>query len=103
MLKIVDNYFIINDEVIAMAKINISMPSKILEEIDKVSKAENMSRSELLRNAFKAYREIVEEKKKEKKRQKSIDNAIQLQDEIRKKIGNANLIEDLRKWREGRR
>jgi metal-responsive CopG/Arc/MetJ family transcriptional regulator len=86
-----------------MAKINISISSEILEKIDKLSKEENMTRSELLRVAFKTYTEVLEGKKAEKKKQKSIEKAIQTQDEIRNEIGDMNLIQELRKWRDERK
>ena len=86
-----------------MAKINISISSEILEKIDKLSKEENMSRSELLRQAFKTYTEVLGEKKREKKKQKSIERAIQIQDEIRNEIGDMDLIQELRKWRDERK
>jgi len=86
-----------------MAKINISISSEILEKIDKLSKEENMTRSELLRTAFKTYTEVLEGKKREKKRQKSIERAIQTQDKIRSEIGDMDLIQELRKWRDERK
>lgn len=86
-----------------MAKINISISSEILKKIDKLSKEENMTRSELLRVAFKTYTEVSEEKKRDKKKQKSIEKAIQIQDEIRHEIGDTDLIQELRKWRDERK
>lgn len=86
-----------------MAKINISISHEILEEINKLSKEENMTRSELLRKAFKTYVEVLEEEKKEQKKRKGIEKAIHLQDEIRNTIGHMDFVEDLRKWREKRR
>jgi metal-responsive CopG/Arc/MetJ family transcriptional regulator len=86
-----------------MAKVNISISQEILEEIDKLRQEENTTRSELLRRAFETYVEILEEKRKEIKKRKGIERAIELQDEIRDSIGDKDLIEDLRKWREKRR
>jgi metal-responsive CopG/Arc/MetJ family transcriptional regulator len=86
-----------------MAKINISIPRNILDEIDKLSREENMTRSELLRTAFRTYLEVLSEKKREKKRQKAIDRAIQAQDEIRREVGEEDLIQELRKWRDDRK
>jgi len=86
-----------------VAKINISIPSDILEEIDKLSREEKMTRSELLRTAFKTYLEVLSAKKREKKRQNAIARAIQAQDEIRLEIGDADLIQELRKWRDDRK
>lgn len=86
-----------------MAKVNISISQEILEEIDKLSREENMTRSELLRKAFETYVEVLTEKKKEHKKRKGIETAIELQDEIRNSIGHMDLIEDLRRWRDRRR
>ena len=86
-----------------MTKVNISIPQDILEEIDSLSEEEKMTRSELLRTAFKTYREFLSEKKKEKKKQESIEKAIQIQDEIRSYIGDIDLIQELRKWRDERK
>lgn len=86
-----------------MAKINISIPRDILDEIDKLSREENMTRSELLRTAFKTYLEVLSAKKQEKKRQQAIKRAIQAQDEIRQEVGDMDLIKELRKWRDERK
>ena len=86
-----------------MTKINISIPQEVLNEIDKVSKEENLSRSELLRMAFKIYLEVLKEERREKKKQKRIEKAIQVQDEIRDEFGNIDLIKELRKWRDERK
>ena len=86
-----------------MTKINISISRDILDEIDRVSREEDMTRSELLRTAFKTYLEVLAEKKRERKRQKAIEQAIQTQDDIRRKIGNVDLIRELRKWRDERK
>jgi metal-responsive CopG/Arc/MetJ family transcriptional regulator len=86
-----------------MTKINISMSSEILAEIDELSKKENMTRSELLRTAFKTYVEVLAEKKKERQKQEGIERAIRIQDEIRSQIGNVDLIKELRTWREKRK
>ena len=86
-----------------VTKINISIPQEILDEIDRVSKEENLSRSELLRLAFKIYVDVLKEERREKKKQKSIEKAIEVQDEIRGAIGNVDLIKELRKWRDERK
>jgi metal-responsive CopG/Arc/MetJ family transcriptional regulator len=86
-----------------MAKVNISISQEILEEIDALSKEENMSRSELIRKAFQTYVEVLTEKKKERKKRKGIEKAVELQDEIRNKIGYMDLVEDLRNWRSKRK
>lgn len=86
-----------------MSKVNISISDEILDEIDKIKKEEGTTRSELLRKAFKTYLDVLREKKKEEKKRKGIEKAIQLQDEIRKAIGKWDSIEDLRRWREARK
>ena len=86
-----------------MAKINISIPRDILDAIDKLSKEENMTRSELLRTAFKTYLEVLSERKRERKRQIAIERAIQVQDEIRQEVGDMDLVKELRKWRDERK
>ena len=86
-----------------VTKINISIPQEVLDEIDRVSKEENLSRSELLRLAFKIYLDVLKEGRREKKKQKRIEKAIQVQDEIRDAIGDVDLIKELRKWRDERR
>jgi metal-responsive CopG/Arc/MetJ family transcriptional regulator len=86
-----------------MAKINISIPQEILEEIDNLSKQENMTRSELIRKAFQTYVEVLTEKKRERKKRKGIEKAVELQDEIRKIIGDMDLVKDLRDWRDKRK
>jgi len=86
-----------------MAKINISIPQEILEEIDALSKEENMTRSELIRKAFQTYVEVLTEKKRERKKRKGIEKAVELQDEIRNMIGDIDLVEDLRNWRDKRK
>lgn len=86
-----------------VTKINISIPQEVLNEIDRVSKEENKTRSELLRLAFKIYVDVLKEERREKKKQKNIEKAIQVQDEIRDAIGNVDLIQELRKWRDDRK
>ena len=86
-----------------VAKINISIPQEVLNEIDRVSKEEKKTRSELLRMAFKVYLEVLKEDRREKKKQISIEKAIQNQDIIRDAIGNIDLIKELRKWRDERK
>ena len=76
---------------------------KILEEIDMLSKQENMTRSELIRKAFQTYVEVLTEKKRERKKRKGIERAVELQDEIRSSVGDLDLVTDLRNWRDKRK
>jgi metal-responsive CopG/Arc/MetJ family transcriptional regulator len=86
-----------------MVKVNISLSQKILDEIDKVRKEHNVTRSELLRKAFQTYVDVLEENRKEIEKRKGIEKAIKQQDEIRKEIGSMDLIADLRNWRDRRK
>lgn len=53
-----------------VTKINISIPQEVLDEIDRVSREENLSRSELLRLAFKIYLDVLKEEQREKEAKK---------------------------------
>ena len=86
-----------------MAKINISIPQEILDEIDALRKEENMTRSELIRKAFQTYVEVLAAKKRERKKRNGIERAVELQDEIRQIIGDMDLVKDLRDWRDRRK
>jgi metal-responsive CopG/Arc/MetJ family transcriptional regulator len=86
-----------------VAKINISIPQEILDEIDRVSSEEKKTRSELLRMAFRIYLDALNEDRREKEKQKSIEKAMQTQDKIHDEIGNIDLIQELRKWRDERK
>ena len=86
-----------------MVKVNISLSQQILDEIDKVRKEHNMTRSELLRKAFQTYVDVLEENRKENAKRKGIEKAVKQQDEIRKEIGSMDLIADLRNWRDKRK
>ncbi|MBK8783371.1 MAG: ribbon-helix-helix protein, CopG family [Anaerolineales bacterium] len=44
-------------------KILVSLPEKFLEDVDRVAAAEHRSRSELIREALRAYLEVRESKK----------------------------------------
>jgi len=94
---------IINMRQNQVAKINISIPQEILDEIDRVSREEKKTRSELLRMAFNIYLDVLKEDRREKEKQKSIEKAMQTQDKIRDEIGNIDLIQELRKWRDERK
>lgn len=85
-----------------MAKINISVPDEFLEEMDKLKEEENISRSELLRKAVGIYGEILEQRKREEQRIKSIKEAIRVQDSLREKSGAWDGVKEVRKWRSKR-
>jgi metal-responsive CopG/Arc/MetJ family transcriptional regulator len=87
-------------EVIKMLKINVSFPEDFLAEIDEIAKEEGKSRSKILREAVKNYIKNYREKKAEEKRKANIQEAIKIQDKLRKKAGNWNGVAEIRKWRE---
>ncbi|MEW6088272.1 MAG: ribbon-helix-helix protein, CopG family [bacterium] len=86
-----------------MAKINISMSDDILAEIENKRKEKHLTRSGFLRKAFESYIRVLEDEKLEEEKKRGIEKAIELQNEIREKVGEYDFAEDLRKWREGRK
>lgn len=86
-----------------MSKVNISLPDEVLKEIDWTRKKKRLSRSELIRQAFQAYRQILEEEEREEEKRRGIARAIKLQEEVGRKIGTWDTIAVLREWREKRR
>jgi hypothetical protein len=68
-----------------------------------VSEEEKISDPELLRKAFQTYVDVLEENRKEQKKRKGIERAVELQDEIREKIDSSDLIAALRNWRDKRK
>lgn len=65
-----------------------------------MSEEEKISDPELLRKAFQTYVDVLEENRKEQKKRKGIERAVELQDEIREKIDSSDLIAALRNWRD---
>ena len=82
-----------------MAKINVSFPEGFLGQLDRLTQEEHTTRSELLRRAVKLYMDVWNQKKAEEKRQKSIIEAMKIQDTLRKKSGKWDGVSELRKWR----
>jgi Ribbon-helix-helix protein, copG family. len=86
-----------------MPKVNISLADEVLEQIDKTREKRKMTRSEFVRRASKLYLEILEEERREKEKRAGIEEAIQIQDEIRQRVGSWDALAELHKWREPRR
>ena len=82
-----------------MAKINVSFPEGFLGQLDRLTREEHITRSELLRKAVKLYMDAWNQKKAEEKRQKGIMEAMKIQDALRKKSGKWDGVSELRKWR----
>ncbi len=68
-----------------------------------MSEEEKISDPELLRKSFQTYVDVLEENRKEQKKRKGIERAVELQDEIREKIDSLDLIAALRNWRDKRK
>lgn len=86
-----------------MAKVNISIPDEILEELDNKRKEGKINRSEFLKRAAKTYLQVLEDEKAEEEKRTGIEKAIEIQDKIRNKIGKWDAVEELRKLRESRK
>ena len=82
-------------------KIMISVPEKMLNELDHEAKAEHRSRSEFIREAVRMFIEI-KRSKTIPGRISQIQNAIAVQDSLADKdsVQNWNGTEEIRKWRE---
>ncbi|MBC7333680.1 MAG: ribbon-helix-helix protein, CopG family [Actinobacteria bacterium] len=85
-----------------MVRINLSIDKKELEELDKVSRSENISRSKLIRKALELYKREIERKNAENARRKNIEMAIKIQDDLRRYSRGWDGISEIRKWREAR-
>lgn len=95
--------FLIYRTLFDFTSINVSLPEDVLERIDKTRKEKRLTRSEFLRQASDAYFHILEEEKRELEKIRGIEKAIQLQDEIRKRVGKWDALKHLRRWREFRK
>jgi len=83
------------------AKVMISMSEEFLEEIDKVAKEENCSRSKLLREAMRLY--LNEKKTYAKRGQNPIaQKAVAIQDMLAQqdKALDWDATAEIRKWRD---
>ncbi|MDD3628554.1 MAG: ribbon-helix-helix protein, CopG family [Candidatus Humimicrobiaceae bacterium] len=85
-----------------MVRINLSIEEKELEQIDKISKSENISRSKLIRKALEVYMGEIERKAAENIRRQNIEKAIEVQENLRKYSRGWDGVSEIRKWRESR-
>ena len=86
-----------------MAKINISMPSEILDEIDQGRLDLKVGRSEFLRRASRAYLDILAAERRLREKRAAIENAIKIQDRIASELGDWDAEGLLRQSRDSRR
>jgi metal-responsive CopG/Arc/MetJ family transcriptional regulator len=84
---------------VCMRRLNITLPEEIVTLIDKFAKDMEISRSAFLR---KAAEEVIDRNQKEiqeKEKKKRVRRAIEIQDRIRKKVGEWDGVGEVRKWR----
>lgn len=85
-------------------RINITIPEKDLEEINKFCAEEKMSRSQLIREAAAQYVANVEELRIEEKKKKDMLKAMKIQEQLRAKSKNfpsgKSAVEEIREWRD---
>ena len=79
-----------------VVKVNVSMPEKVLQDLDRVARASHTSRSALLVEAVKHYLGEKEEEEALARRRKAAE-AI---DRFREKFGNWDATAEVLKWRE---
>ena len=85
-----------------VVRINLSINEKELQEIDRIRKKENISRSKLIREAILLYKKEFEKIDLENRRIEKIKNAIKVQDDLRKYSKDWDGVSEIRKWREAK-
>jgi len=85
-----------------MVRVNLSINEKELQELDRISEKENISRSKLIREAIALYKKELEKIDLENRRIEKIKNAIRIQDNLRKYSKGWDGVSEIRKWREAR-
>lgn len=85
-------------------KVMVSFPDEFLAEVDRIAAAENRSRSELLREAVRAYI-AARELRKRPADDPRVRQAVATQDRLaRVSPGRGeDSTQDIRRWREARR
>lgn len=83
-----------------MVRINAILSEATIEKIDSIAKEEKKSRSRLLREAAEMLISEYERVRAEKLRKKKLKQAMDVQDQLRKKAGAWNGVSEVRKWRE---
>ena len=82
-----------------MPRVNVVLPQKMLDELDEVVRLEGLNRSKLLRSAIELFFRHRLEKSERQRRQADIQQAIQIQDELR---GDGDSWDALKTLRDGR-
>ena len=79
-----------------MAKINVSLPEDVLQELDKAARASRATRSAFLAQAVKHY---IEEKEEHEQLERRREDAASI-DRFRKKHGGWDATAEVLKWRD---
>lgn len=83
-----------------MVRINAILSEATIEKMDSIAKEEKKSRSRLLREAAEMFISEYERVRAEKLRKKRLEQAMDVQDQLRKKTGAWNGVSEVREWRE---
>jgi metal-responsive CopG/Arc/MetJ family transcriptional regulator len=85
------------------AKVMVSFPEEFLAEVDRISKAEHRSRSELLREAMRLYIEVRRGQRRPGDDPR-VQSAVAAQDALARVAPGAgeDSTGDVRRWREAR-
>lgn len=81
-----------------MAKINVSMPENVLQELDKAARRASTSRSALLSEAVRKYLKDLEEQRDRERRRQAAASI----DRFREKFGGWDGTAEVLKWRDRR-
>lgn len=83
-------------------RVNITMPRDFLKQVDGEAKREHRSRSELIREALRAYLKTSKEEQAEVERKQKALRAAAVQDRIREKTATIDIVAEIRKMRDSR-
>jgi metal-responsive CopG/Arc/MetJ family transcriptional regulator len=85
-----------------MVRVNLSIGDKELQILDDMVKNKNVSRSKLIREAIKLYKNEFDKKEAENERVERIKSAINIQDDLSNYSKDWDGVSEIRKWRESR-
>jgi len=81
-------------------RINAVLTDDLIKKIDAVAKDQRKSRSRFIREASERYIAEYERAKEEEMRIKKFENAVRIQDRLRKKGRTWDGVAEIRKWRQ---
>jgi metal-responsive CopG/Arc/MetJ family transcriptional regulator len=85
-----------------MVRINTIMREDLIKDLDRIARAENKSRSRLIREATEKLIEEYKRAMEERLRRERIKRSIAIQERLRGKGGKWNGVTEVRRWRERR-